>query len=84
MFPDGYAPEELGPLPDGYWEAIDEAEAIAAIRIQAERDCLAIAPLWQQLNDIRNPTPEGAARFAAIDAVRSKSNADEAKARKKP
>ncbi len=41
VFPAGYDPADLTPLPDGYWEAIDMASARAAalIRIdeQAER-----------------------------------------------
>jgi hypothetical protein len=62
-------------LPDE--EAIT-AVKVAEIKLQAERDCLSISPLWQQLNDVRNPTAEGQARFDAIDAIRAKSNADEA------
>lgn len=82
VFPEGYDPAGLHPLPDGYWEARDADEAVAAIKAQAERDCLAVAPLWQQLNDVRKPTPEGAARFAAIDAIRAASNKAEADIKK--
>ncbi len=82
VFPQGHDPADLQPLPSGYWEARDTDEAIAAIKAQAEREILAMAPLWQQLNDLRNPTPEGDARFAAIDAIRAKSNRDEASLKK--
>ena len=81
VFPQGYEPEELEALPDTYWVEHDMAEAIRAIKAEAERQILAIAPLWKQLNDIREPSPEGNARLAAIDAIRAQSNADEAKAR---
>lgn len=66
-------------LPD---DVAIETMKIAAIKAQAERDCLAVAPLWQQLNDVRKPTPEGAARFAAIDAIRAASNKAEADIKK--
>lgn len=81
VFPQGYAPEELEALPDSYWAEQDMAEAIRAIKAEAERQILEVAPIWRQLNDIREPTPEGDARLAAIDAIRAQSNADEAKAR---
>ena len=51
--------------------------AAAAIRSEASRRINAISPPWRQLNDARDPTPEGDARFAAIDAVRAASNAIE-------
>ena len=82
VFPEGYDQAKLELLPAGYWEAEDEAMAIEAIKSKAESDIIAIAPIWQQLNDIRQPSPEGDARFAAIDAVRTKSDADEAKVKK--
>ena len=78
VFPDGYPPEELQPLADDYWAEADKADAIAAIKAQAARQILEEFPIWKQLNDLRDPTPEGDARFAAIDAIREKSNADEA------
>jgi len=78
VFPQGHDPQTIQLLPADYWSAHDDAMAIAAIKAQAEGDILAVAPLWQQLNDLRNPTPEGAARFAAIDGIRAKSNDDEA------
>lgn len=49
-------------------------ELAAMIRLEAARRIMAIAPVWQQLNDLRAPSPESAARFAAIDAVRTASN----------
>lgn len=83
VFPEGHDPKTLELLPADYWKAHDEEMAVAAIKAQAERDILTVAPLWQQLNDLRNPTPEGVARFAAIDAVRAKSDADENKVKRK-
>lgn len=78
VFRDGYPPEELETLPAAYWAEEDKAEAVAKIKVEAARQILEVAPIWQQLNDMRDPTPEGAARFAAIDAIRAQSNADEA------
>ena len=49
------------------------AELAAAVRREATRRIAAIAPVWRQLNDLREPTPASAARFAAIDAVRAAS-----------
>lgn len=49
-------------------------KASAAARIER------IAPLWRQINDLRNPAdPGAAARSARIDAVRAWSNRMEAK-----
>lgn len=78
VFPDGYAPEELERLPENYWPDRDREDAIRAVKKSAEEQILAIAPIWRQLNDIREPTPEGDARLAAIDAIRAQSNAAEA------
>jgi hypothetical protein len=47
------------------------AEVAAAVRAEAQRRILAVSPLWRQLNDIRNPSDAGAARFVQIDALRS-------------
>ena len=79
VFPEGYDPADLQPVADTYWADLDAAEAVAAIKIEAARQIEAVAPLWQQLNDMRQPTSEGDARFAAIDAVRVWSDAEEAK-----
>lgn len=81
VFPQGYPAAELEALPDTYWAERDLEDAITAIKKEAERQILEIAPIWRQLNDLREPTPEGDARLAAIDAIRAQSNADEAKAR---
>ena len=43
-------------------------KANARVRIHA------ISPPWRQLNDLREPSPAGAARFAAIDALRAASD----------
>lgn len=49
------------------------AQLVTAIRREAARRIEAIAPAWRQLNDLRDPSPAAAARFAAIDAVRAAS-----------
>ena len=51
-----------------------EAQVISAIKAEAARRIEAISPLWRQQNDLRAPSDAGAARFAAIDAVRGWSN----------
>lgn len=43
------------------------------IKREARRRIDAISPAWRQLNDLREPGAEGAARFAQIDAVRAAS-----------
>lgn len=78
VFPQGYPADELEALSDGYWSEHDKEVAIAAVKADAARQILEVAPLWKQLNDIREPTPEGDARLAAIDAIRAQSNTDEA------
>jgi hypothetical protein len=57
---------------------------LAAIKREAERRIEAISPPWRQLNDLREPSDAGAARFAAIDAVRAASDAIEAVLAKAP
>lgn len=49
----------------------------AAAKQEAARRIDAISPVWRQLNDTREPSPEGAARFAMIDQVRAASAAIE-------
>lgn len=83
VFPQGYPADELEALPDGYWAERDMEDAIAAVKAEAARQILEVAPLWKQLNDLREPTPEGDARLAAIDAIRAQSNTDEALIREK-
>ncbi len=83
VFPDGYHADELEALPGTYWAEHDKEVAIAAVKAEAARQILEVAPLWKQLNDIREPTPEGDARLAAIDAIRAQSNTDEALIREK-
>ncbi len=78
VFAVGYPAEELEALPDTYWAERDMEASIAAVKAEAARQILEVAPLWKQLNDIREPTPEGDARLAAIDAIRAQSNTDEA------
>lgn len=78
VFPQGYPAEELEALPDTYWAERDMEEAIAAVKADAARQILEVAPIWRQLNDIREPSPEGDARLAQIDAIRAQSNAQEA------
>ena len=83
VFAVGYPAEELEALPDTYWAERDLEASIAAVKAEAERQILEVAPLWKQLNDIREPTPEGDARLAAIDAIREQSNTDEVLIREK-
>ncbi|MDG2513205.1 hypothetical protein P7B04_10920 [Sphingobium yanoikuyae] len=52
--------------------------AIRRVKREAARRIEAIAPLWRQLNDQRDPSPMAEERFAAIDAIRTASNAIEA------
>lgn len=51
--------------------------ATIKIKREAVRRIDAIAPIWRQLNDQRDPSEAGAARFAAIDAIRAASDAIE-------
>lgn len=46
-----------------------------AIKSEASRRILSISPLWRQFNDLREPTPAAAGRFAEIDTVRAASAA---------
>lgn len=57
------------------------AAMVRQIKREAARRIEAISPIWQQLNDMRLPTPSdsamepaAAARFTAIDAVRAASD----------
>ncbi len=54
------------------------ARLVDAIKAEAARRILAIAPLWQQLNDLRSPTLEARHRGVQIDAIRHASNLIEA------
>lgn len=54
------------------------AMAVRQVKREAARRIDGIAPIWRQLNDQRAPSDAGAARFAAIDAVRAASDAIEA------
>lgn len=54
------------------------AQLVAAIKREAARRIDQVAPVWRQLNDTRSPSPEGARRFAQIDAIRDASDAIEA------
>ncbi|WP_311270843.1 hypothetical protein [Sphingobium sp. WCS2017Hpa-17] len=54
------------------------ATAVRQVKREAARRIEAVAPMWRQLNDQRAPSDAGAARFAAIDAVRAASDAIEA------
>lgn len=54
------------------------AQLVAAIKREAARRIDQVAPIWRQLNDARAPSPEGARRFAQVDAIRAASNAIEA------
>ncbi|TAJ72979.1 MAG: hypothetical protein EPO45_19180 [Sphingobium sp.] len=52
--------------------ARQQVKRIAARRIEA------ISPIWRQLNDLRSDSPAAAARFAAIDTIRTASSRIEA------
>ena len=52
-------------------------QAVARVRAEARRRIREISPEWRQMNDLREPSPQGEARFAAIDAVRKASNSIE-------
>lgn len=84
VFPQGYRKRALRPLPEGYWLEHDRRELVRAIKSAAARRIDAISPAWRQLNDMREPTETGAARFAALDAVRAWSNELEQKALSAP
>lgn len=58
-------------------KAARQAELLAFVRREAAARIDAISPLWRQINDQRDPSPAGTARFAAIDSVREASNAIE-------
>ncbi|MBA4766068.1 MAG: hypothetical protein H2049_00350 [Porphyrobacter sp.] len=53
------------------------ARLAVAIRREAAARIRTISPEWRQMNDLREPTEEGALRFARIDAIRVASNAIE-------
>lgn len=62
---------------DGAWHEnmpAHRARALAGIKAEAATRIEAFAPQWRQSNDLRQPSPEGAARFARIDAIRAWSN----------
>ena len=50
---------------------------IERVKYHAQRRIDQVAPLWRQLNDLRGPGAEADARFAAIDAIRTASEAIE-------
>ena len=60
------------------------ARLLVRIRAEAYRRIEAASPIWRQLNDMRDPSPEGAARFLALDAIRAASNRIEALAAQCP
>lgn len=53
------------------------AAAVLRVKRHAARLIDAFAPAWRQLNDLRAPSPAGAARFALVDAIRAASDAIE-------
>ena len=60
-----------------YPDATDRrADLTSAIRREARRRIRAVSPEWRQLNDMREPSAAGAARFAAIDEIRRASETD--------
>lgn len=67
-------PEVVAPVND---PATTRARLLASVKREASRRILIISPEWRQLNDLRSPSEAATNRFAAIDAVRSASNAVE-------
>lgn len=53
------------------------AGLIVAVKREAGLRIDQVAPLWRQMNDAREPSEEGARRFAQIDAIRAASGAIE-------
>ncbi|QDH33976.1 hypothetical protein [Porphyrobacter sp. YT40] len=53
------------------------AQLAVAIRREAAARIRTISPEWRQMNDLREPSEEGAVRFARIDAIRAASGAIE-------
>lgn len=68
--PDG-RPKLAAPPP----ETVDQQRAriIRRVKREAARRIEVISPAWRQLNDLREPSLAGAARFARIDAIRAAS-----------
>lgn len=62
--------------------ATKRSAAVRSVKREAQRRIRRISPIWRQLNDLRESTPAGAARFAAIDAIRAASGTIEAEATK--
>ena len=50
------------------------ADLTNSVRSEAARRIRAVSPIWRQINDTRESTPEGEARFSRIDAIRDASN----------
>ena len=54
---------------------IDPAERRANLQLQikreAQRRIRLVSPEWRQLNDLRQPSDDGARRFAMIDTIRA-------------
>lgn len=53
------------------------AALLREIKREAARRIEAVAPLWRQLNDLREPGAAGSERFARIDMIRAASDAIE-------
>lgn len=58
--------------------SIRRAALIRQVKREARRRIRGVSPEWRQMNDMREPSEAGAARFAAIDALRRASAAIEA------
>lgn len=56
----------------------ERLRTIRLIKKEAARRITMCAPIWQQLNDLRSPSDQATARFAAIDAIRAASDLIEA------
>lgn len=69
-------PETGGPIaaPLAIAPADRRAALVRAIKAEACRRIDLVSPIWRQLNDLRASNDEAAARFSAIDAIRTASN----------
>lgn len=72
-------PETSAPIaaPPVIAPADRRAALVRAIKAEAYRRIELVSPIWRQLNDLRTPNDDGAARFSAIDAIRAASDAIE-------
>lgn len=73
--PDGHPHIQHPPKPTA---AARRASLVRRVKREAARRIESVSPIWRQMNDMRDPSDAGAARFAALDAIRSASSVIEA------